>query len=563
MASQYRFHQDISHNGLHKTKTIKANSRRELNDKVQIQMAQWEEQYQKKLVADMKRIEAERKKQERQQKAKDAEKATLLAKRQTEEAEQLQQSLDQILINSLNPKIYDFENMKDYSAYSVACPVEPQYEQASREPDVNDEAFNPKPSFFTKLSKVKMEQFNQENKNKFERSHADWVEAEKLREANNQQMKESYSKSVEMWEEGKKAFEREQSEKNESVEEFKKNVINGEAEAVSEYIVLSLNIIDNPLEYTTEYEAEYNNDNKMAIVDVTLPTVEDIPTLKSVSYIKTKEEFKESYFSEAQTKKKYDSVIYQMILQTLNTIFKIGTQYDIIDSAVVNGKINTIDKSTGKEISPYVLSVTVSKTDFKELNLNAIDPKAWFKSAKGVSAASLTTVTPVAPIVVMDKDDKRFIEGYDVAESLDESVNLAAMDWQDFENLIREVFAKEFNSNGGEVKITQASRDGGVDAVAFDPDPIRGGKIVIQAKRYTKVVGVSAVRDLYGTLMNEGAMKGILVTTSNYGNDAYEFAKGKPLQLLNGANLLSLIEKHGHKARINLKEAKETLQESN
>ena len=57
--------------------------------------------------------------------------------------------------------------------------------------------------------------------------------------------------------------------------------------------------------------------------------------------------------------------------------------------------------------------------------------------------------------------------------------------------------------------------------------------------------------------MNEGATKGILVTTSNYGNDAYEFAKGKPLTLMNGANLLYLLEKHGHMAKIDLQEAKE------
>jgi len=43
------------------------------------------------------------------------------------------------------------------------------------------------------------------------------------------------------------------------------------------------------------------------------------------------------------------------------------------------------------------------------------------------------------------------------------------MDWEDFENLIREIFQEEFSQGGGEVKITQASRDGGVDAVAFDP----------------------------------------------------------------------------------------------
>lgn len=127
------------------------------------------------------------------------------------------------------------------------------------------------------------------------------------------------------------------------------------------------------------------------------------------------------------------------------------------------------------------------------------------------------------------------------------------MGWEDFEHLIREVFEKEFSSSGGEVRVTQASRDGGVDAIAFDADPIRGGKIVIQAKRYTNTVGVGAVRDLYGTVLNEGATKGILVTTSDYGPDSYAFAHGKPLVLLSGANLLHMLEKHGHSARIDLR----------
>ena len=90
----------------------------------------------------------------------------------------------------------------------------------------------------------------------------------------------------------------------------------------------------------------------------------------------------------------------------------------------------------------------------------------------------------------------------------------------------------------------------------FDPDPIRGGKIVIQAKRYTNTVDVSAVTDLYGTVLNEGATKGFLVTTADYGPDAYEFAKGKPLTPLNGGNLLHMLERHGWKARIDLQEAR-------
>jgi restriction system protein len=70
---------------------------------------------------------------------------------------------------------------------------------------------------------------------------------------------------------------------------------------------------------------------------------------------------------------------------------------------------------------------------------------------------------------------------------------------------------------------------------------------------------VSSVRDLYGTVLNEGATKGILVTTSNFGPDARKFAQDKPLTLLDGGNFLYLLEQMGVVARINLREAKDLL----
>jgi restriction system protein len=232
-----------------------------------------------------------------------------------------------------------------------------------------------------------------------------------------------------------------------------------------------------------------------------------------------------------------------------------------VDTVALNGWVNSVDKSTGQEVNACILSVQVTKTEFTQINLANVEPKACFKKLKGVSGSKLTSLSPVKPVLQLNKEDKRFVPSYEVAAELDDSVNLAAMDWLDFENLIREIFEKEFSRNGGEVKITQASRDGGVDAIAFDPDPIRGGKIVIQAKRYTNPVGVSAVRDLFGTVHNEGATKGILVTTSDYGPDAYEFAKGKPLTLLSGSELLYLFQKHGHRAKIDLADAKRLLAE--
>ena len=255
----------------------------------------------------------------------------------------------------------------------------------------------------------------------------------------------------------------------------------------------------------------------------------------------------------------YDSAVYQVCLQTLYEVFASDTA-SAIEHAAFNGWVQYVDRSSGHETRACIMSVHTSKEVFKALNLSQVDPKTCFRSLKGVGSSQLHAMAAIAPILKLNREDRRFIASVDVESSLDEGVNLAAINWQDFEYLIRQVFEREFSESGGEVKVTQASRDGGVDAVAFDPDPIRGGKIVIQAKRYTNTVGVSAVRDLYGTVMNEGATKGILVTTSSYGQDAYNFAKDKPLTLMDGSNLLHLLGKHGHNVRIDLAEAKRMAQ---
>jgi restriction system protein len=49
------------------------------------------------------------------------------------------------------------------------------------------------------------------------------------------------------------------------------------------------------------------------------------------------------------------------------------------------------------------------------------------------------------------------------------------------------------------------------------------------------------------------------VARSCHGPDAYEFAKDKPFVLLSGSNFLHLLEKHGHRAKTELKEVEQIL----
>lgn len=295
-----------------------------------------------------------------------------------------------------------------------------------------------------------------------------------------------------------------------------------------------------------------------------MPAPEQLPKISSVKFIKSRREYDEKSLSASDQAKLYDAAIYQIALRTLHELFESDT-INALTSINLNGFVTAINSASGHEETNCIISLHAKKDEFTKINLSGIASsktfKECFKSLKGVGSSKLASMSAIKPLMEINRSDRRFRDHYAVADKLNDHINIAAMDWQDFEHLIREIFAKEFTENGGEVKVTQASADGGVDAIAFDPDPIRGGKIVIQAKRYTNVVSVSAVRDLYGTVMNEGATKGILVTTSDYGPDSYEFAKGKPLTLLSGSNLLYLLEKHGHKAKIDIKEAKRILKD--
>ncbi|MFC9328483.1 restriction endonuclease [Kitasatospora sp. NPDC057015] len=119
---------------------------------------------------------------------------------------------------------------------------------------------------------------------------------------------------------------------------------------------------------------------------------------------------------------------------------------------------------------------------------------------------------------------------------------LLAMDPVEFEQLI----ARLMEAMGMKVALTARSRDGGVDVRGIDTDPFRGGNVIVQVKRYRDTVAPSAVRDLYGTLQHDqAATKAVLVTTSRFGPSSHQFVSGKPITLINGAELVGLLKHHG------------------
>ncbi len=552
---------EVEHQGLNKRKLISGKDSDVVRIKAQQQQATWEEQWRRKLEVQEER-EAKLAKKDR-------------AAEQTREAEEAIDAIESTLELALGVShVISWENLKDNSAFPQPKPVKPESGPAPQEPTIPPEPRRgaskylklQRPGIFDKLSKSRRQRKIEQAQRAYDRDVALWREMvtdvrAKLKhdiseyERRIEVQQAEYAAKLPRWEEKRAEFLRRQAEANAAVDRQKDEYLLCSPEAIEGYSKPVLARSKYPDTFPQEFEVEYVPSSHTLIVDYSLPRIEDLPSLKQVKYVQSRDEFSESFLSERHLNKLYDDLLYQISLRSVHELYD-ADAIEALQSIVFNGWVTTTDSATGQEVTACIMSLQTTREEFVAINLAEVEPKACFKNLKGVGSSKLHRLAAVAPVLTISREDSRFVSSYDVTDELDESYNLAAMDWEDFEHLIRELFESEFSPEGGEVKITQASHDRGVDAVAFDPDPIRGGKIVIQAKRYTNVVGVSAVRDLYGTVMNEGAMKGILVTTADYGPDAYEFAKGKPLTLLNGSNLLSLLEKHGHKAKIDLKEAK-------
>lgn len=495
-----------------------------------------------------------------------------VAMQQTKEAQAALRTLQGILHDSLRAS-YRVEWSELESPFTESKPSTPI---SQAEPELPTRPWKPReepiergkeyrPGFIAMF----FPSMKEEARRRFERDYSKWEKAVEAREfyparleewqtkskrirQENERLLAKWKSDVATWENCKIQHEKDERAR---VSSFKEAVASGERAAVEDFFSIILERSDYPDYFPHEFTIAFNPETKILVCDYQLPSPGALPTLREVAYVKTRKALAEKHLSKKDSQALYDSVAYQICLRTTHELFS-ADQFGVLDLVTFNGWVKEVDRGTGKDINPCILSLQATREAFEDIDLARVEPKACFKTLKGVGSTKLHALAPVAPLLQLDTEDDRFVEGRSIANGVTEGTNLAAMDWEDFEHLIRELFEAEFAERAAVVKITQASRDRGVDAVVFDPDPIRGGKIILQAKRYTNTVGADAVRDLYGTVVKEGANKGILITTSDFGPDSYEYVKGLPITLLSGGNLVHLLAKHGHKGRIDLAEAK-------
>ncbi|MEU6808110.1 restriction endonuclease [Streptomyces sp. NPDC046831] len=329
---------------------------------------------------------------------------------------------------------------------------------------------------------------------------------------------------------------------NAAVAEVTEGVRRGEPEAVVEYFSAALHSSAAwPEGFPRRASAAYDSAGRQLVLDWELPGYGVVPEAKSVRYVAADDQFRETARPVGRRRAVYREVLAQSMLLVLHQLFA-ADEYGALDSVALNGFVDARDPATGRRAHIVLATVMASRAVFTELRPEQVEGVSCLTDAlRGQLASRPDQLTAVRPA-----RRPQDVGGQGVAAGDGEEPDLYAMDPVAFESLVADLF----RAMGMRAVTTQRSNDGGVDVDALDPAPIRGGKIVVQVKRYRNTVPPAAVRDLYGTVQDAGANKGVLVTTSGFGPGSHTFARGKPLELVSGSELVDLLHRHGLRGRL-------------
>lgn len=188
--------------------------------------------------------------------------------------------------------------------------------------------------------------------------------------------------------------------------------------------------------------------------------------------------------------------------------------------------------------SPWWVSVVVAGLAY--VGLQFIVPAI---ELQGPLFMHLTKIGPVfapwAALLLLLPAPFTYLNARRKKKLLDQQQDLAsirALSWKQFEELVGEAFRRQgysVSENDG------AGPDGGVDLWLRKS----GQRYLVQCKNWrSQKVGVKVVREMYGLITAHQATGAMLVTSGMFTQEAKNFARDKPLDLIEGQQLSALID---------------------
>ena len=312
-------------------------------------------------------------------------------------------------------------------------------------------------------------------------------------------------------------------------------------ESVQRYLELVLSRTFLPDDVPRHAEVAYSPPGEQVVVRFALPPVEVVPVVDSYTYVATTATLREKKRPMAEIAQLYRSIVSQITLLYMRDLFESDADLDNVE---LGGHVRAVNPATGQLEYPCLISIATDRATYLGLNLRDVRPDVCLHHLNALVSHHPHLVEPVTPIRDFDLARYSFVESVDVVASLDSRPDLTKMSPTEFEHFVRQLF----QARGLEGWTTERTGDDGVDAVVINRDPLIGGLTIVQAKKYTGVLGVSHIRELVGAMDEKRAGRGILVTTSWFASGCWTKAtENGRIELIDGPRLRHLVKEHLHK----------------
>ena len=445
--------------------------------------------------------------------------------------------LDSLLLSTLD--VDDHIDLEIFKKPVRVPPFDPgPFGEPAPEP-VWDSYLPPQPRGVGKILGDRLHQSQTANaRRSYEQARARWVEAEERRRRQLATRRRAYD-------EGRRKYEAKLVAYNAEVDRFAAAVAGADPASVVEYFAMVLGNSVYPDDFPQHFRLAFLPKQRHLLIEYHLPPIEVIPVVKEYRYDRVRDDLAAVPRDQAEIRRRYVEIIAQVALRTVHEIVE-ADRAGLVGQISFNGIVDTIDRRTGRFVRPCLVSLKTDRETFAAIKLRRVDPVACLTYLQGVLSATPDELSGVQPMLDFDRDaDRDFTEEFNVLAEIDERPNLRTLTDDAWEQTLADLFATMGLQMGDAIRTEQGAR-----WVATDPRPVFGGPVVLYATRAAPA-GAAAAHSLAGAVVAAGATKGILVALGGIEPAAYEAVAGRPLELIDGPALVTLLAKYSRiKARI-------------
>ena len=407
-------------------------------------------------------------------------------------------------------------------------------------PEPNWDSYEPPPP--TGLTKILGEKLHQQHtvaaRRAYQEARQRWIEAETRRLRQLAAREDAYEKK-------RREHLARITSYNAEVDRFAAAVADADPPSVVEYFAMVLGNSVYPDDFPQHFRLAYLPARRQLLVEYHLPPVEVIPVVKEYRYDRVRDDVAAVPRDEEEIRVRYTGIIAQVALRTVHEIVE-ADRGALVGEVLFNGIVDTIDRRTGQFVRPCLVSLRTDRDTFAAIKLRRVDPVACLKHLQAGLSGRPDELAGVQPVIDFDRvADKDLTGEFNVLAEIDERPNLQALPDDEYLALLADLLG-----NLGLETTEPVHTDSGARWVATDPRPVFGGTVVVDAVR-SHISRVDAARALAEAVAAAGATKGILITTGGFDPAAHDETTGRPIELIDGPALLSLLAEHSRfKARI-------------